>query len=162
MVHRHPEIQKRMDAALAFVRKQAAVEKLDADRVGVMALSAGGLWGLAPALRKEPPAWLRCAVAWYPLLGATGVPPGSLPLEGLKAVNGPKSPPLFVVRAGKDAPGLNGLLDEFVTKARGKGVPLTLEELPEGHHAFEWVDDVEGSREAMRKTALFFEEHLLR
>ncbi|AGC44119.1 hypothetical protein MYSTI_02803 [Myxococcus stipitatus DSM 14675] len=155
-----PELQKRMDAALAFVRKQATTEKLDGDHICVMAMSAGGLWGLAPALRKAPPAWLRCAVAWYPLLGAEGVPTSSLPIEGLKVMNGPKSPPLFVVRAGRDAPGLNALLDDFVKQARGKGVPLTLEELPEGHHSFELVDDVESSREVMRKTALFFMEHL--
>ncbi|MFY2557550.1 prolyl oligopeptidase family serine peptidase [Corallococcus terminator] len=155
------ELQKRVDAALAFVRKQAATEPLDADRVCLMTLSAGGLWGLAPALSKAPASWLRCAVAWYPLLGSPELPRGLAPLDALKAANARKLPPLLVLRAGLDAPGLNASLDAFVKEARSRGAPLTLVELPEGHHGFELTDDVEDSREAMRKTALFFEEHLL-
>ncbi|TQF12292.1 hypothetical protein FJV41_29810 [Myxococcus llanfairpwllgwyngyllgogerychwyrndrobwllllantysiliogogogochensis] len=155
------DLQKRVDAALAFVRKQAATEPLDADRVCLMAMSAGGLWGLSPALSKAPPAWLRCAVAWYPLLGGPDVPRGLGPMDGLKAANARKVPPLLVLRAGLDTPPLNAALDDFVKEARSRGAPLTLMELPEGHHGFELTDDVEDSREAMRKTALFFEEHLL-
>ncbi|NTX36491.1 dienelactone hydrolase family protein [Myxococcus sp. CA033] len=155
------DLQKRVDAALAFVRKQAATEPLDADRVCLMAMSAGGLWGLSPALSKAPPAWLRCAVAWYPLLGGPDVPRGIGPMDGLKAANAKKVPPLLVLRAGLDTPPLNAALDDFVKEARSRGAPLTLMELPEGHHGFELTDDVEDSREAMRKTALFFEEHLL-
>ncbi|NTX13058.1 dienelactone hydrolase family protein [Myxococcus sp. CA056] len=155
------DLQKRVDAALAFVRKQAATEPLDADRVCLMAMSAGGLWGLSPALSKAPPAWLRCAVAWYPLLGGPDVPRGLGPMDGLKAANAKKVPPLLVLRAGLDTPPLNAALDDFVKEARSRGAPLTLMELPEGHHGFELTDDVEDSREAMRKTALFFEEHLL-
>jgi acetyl esterase/lipase len=48
-----------------------------------------------------------------------------------------------------------------VQDAKGKGAPLTLVEVPEGHHAFDLLDDVESSRDAMRRTALFFEQSLL-
>ncbi|MCK8503357.1 prolyl oligopeptidase family serine peptidase [Myxococcus fulvus] len=154
------DLQKRLDSALAFVRKQAATEKLDASRVCLMTMSAGGLWGLSPALRKEPPAWLRCAVAWYPLLDAPDVSPS--PLSALKATNAKKVPPLLVLRAGQDAPALNAALEDFVKEARTRGAPLTLLELPEGHHGFELTDDVESARELMRQTALFLEEHLTR
>lgn len=157
---RVPDLQQRVDAALAFVRKQATTEPLDADRVCLMAMSAGGLWGLAPALSKAPAPWLRCAVAWYPMLGGPELPRGAAPLDGLRAANARKLPPLLVLRAGLDTPPLNAVLDAFVKEARGRGAPLTLLELPEGHHGFELTDDVEASREAMRATARFFEDHL--
>jgi acetyl esterase/lipase len=75
-------------------------------------------------------------------------------------VDAKKLPPLLVVRAGRDAPELSAALDAFVQEAKGKGAPVTLVELPEAHHAFDLVDDVERSREAMRQTALFFEQYL--
>ncbi len=39
-------------------------------------------------------------------------------------------------------------------------LPLTLIDLPESHHAFELVDDLESSRDAMRRTGAFLNEHL--
>jgi len=156
-----PRMRERVDAALAFVREKAATEPVDGERVCLMALSAGGLWGLTPALREQPPAWLRCAVAWYPLLEAPGVLQGARPRDALVATEARKLPPLLVVRAGLDTPALNAALDAFTREARARGAPLTLVELPEAPHAFELTDDVEGSRETMRQTARFFEEHLL-
>lgn len=156
-----PDLRKRLEAALAFLRREAATHGLDMDKVCLLVLSGGGLWGLAPALKKQPAAGLRCVAAWYPLLDAPALPPGTRPADALRAADAKKLPPLLLVRAGRDAPDLNAALDAFAKDARERGAPLTLEELPEAHHAFDVVDDVERSREAMRRTVLFFEQHLL-
>ncbi|QSQ18712.1 dienelactone hydrolase family protein [Pyxidicoccus parkwayensis] len=156
-----PALQKRVEATLAFLRREAATYRLDADHMGLLVMSGGGLWGVTPALQKQPPPGLRCVAAWYPMLDAPGQPKGTLPREALAAVDAKKALPLLVVRAGRDSPALNTALDAFVKDAKGKGASLTLVELPEAHHAFDLVDDVESSRDAMRQTALFFEQSLL-
>ena len=155
-----PDMQQRVEATLAFLRRESATLRLDMSRVCLLVLSGGGLWGLAPALKKQPAPGLQCVAAWYPLLDAPGLPKGTRPGDALRAADAKKLPPLMVVRAGRDAPELNAALDAFVQDAKGRGAPLTLVELPEAHHAFDAVDDVERSRETMRRTALFFEQHL--
>lgn len=155
-----PALRQRVEAALAFLRRESATHRMDADRTCLLAMSGGGLWGVTPALKKQPPAGLKCVAAWYPMLDAPGLPRGTRARDALGAVDAKKLPPLLVVRAGRDAPELNAALDAFVQEAKGKGAPLTLVELPEAHHAFDLVDDVERSREAMRQTALFFEQYL--
>jgi hypothetical protein len=37
---------------------------------------------------------------------------------------------------------------------------VTITELPEAHHAFEFTDDVESSRDAMRRTGAFLNQQL--
>jgi dienelactone hydrolase len=154
------DVQERVEAALAFVRKEAAPHRLDASRVCLMAFSGGGLWGLSPVLKKQPAEGVRCVAAWYPMFDAPGAPQATLPREALRTVEAKRLPPLLVVRAGRDMPALNAALDAFVQDARGRGAPLTLVELPEAHHGFELTDDVEASREAMRRTARFLTHHL--
>jgi hypothetical protein len=47
-----------------------------------------------------------------------------------------------------------------VKEAKRKKLPLTLIDLPEAHHGFELIDDLERSREVMRQTGAFLNEHL--
>jgi dienelactone hydrolase len=136
-----PALRQRVEATLAFLRKESTANRLDTSRMCLWAMSGGGLWGVTPALKKQPPAGLKCVAAWYPMLDAPGLPKGTGAREALGTVDAKKLPPLLVVRAGR-------------------GAPLTLVEVPEGHHAFDLVDDVEPSREAMRQTARFFEQYL--
>ncbi|NPC84217.1 prolyl oligopeptidase family serine peptidase, partial [Pyxidicoccus fallax] len=155
-----PDMQQRVEAALDFLRRESATHRLDMDKVCLLVLSGGGLWGLAPALKKQPVPGLKCVAAWYPMLDAPALPKGTRPAEALRAADAKKLPPLMVVRAGRDMPELNAALDAFVKEAKGRRAPLTLVELPEGHHAFDAVDDVERTRETMRQTESFFEQHL--
>ncbi len=152
------EVAENFEEALAFVRREAATHQIDPERLCVMAFSGGGLWGLRPALR-DPPPWLKCAVAYYPMLAAPGSQPRELvPLELLRATRRPV--PLLLVRAGRDVPALNSSIDAFVREAQRRNAPLTLIDLPDAHHGFDSMDDVEASRDAMRRTAAFLNEHL--
>jgi dienelactone hydrolase len=152
------ELATNFEDAIAFVRREAATYRIDPEKVCVMAFSGGGLWGLVPALR-DPPPYLKCAVAYYPMLTTQPAQPRELvPLELLRASR--KLVPMLVVRAGRDMPELNTHLDAFVREAQRRNAPLTLLELPEAHHAFEYTDDVESTRDAMRRTGAFLNEQL--
>jgi acetyl esterase/lipase len=65
-----------------------------------------------------------------------------------------------VVRAGQDRPALNRTIDEFVTAAEARGLPVELVDHPDGHHAFDVLDDTDASREAIRQVLAFLREHL--
>jgi dienelactone hydrolase len=153
-----PEVAANVEDAIAFVRREAATYQVDPEKLCVMAFSGGGLWGLIPTLRNPPP-YLKCAVAYYPMLATQPPQPRELvPLELLRT--SPKPVPMLLVRAGRDQPELNASIDAFVQEARRRNAPLTVIELPEAHHAFEFTDDVESSRDAMRRTGAFLNEQL--
>jgi dienelactone hydrolase len=152
------DLAANVEDAIAFVRREAATHSIDPEKVCLMVFSGGGLWGLKPVLGNPPP-HLKCAVAYYPMLATQPAQPRELvPLELLRATRKPL--PMLLVRAGRDMPELNAGIDAFVKEARRRKAPLTLIELPEAHHAFEFTDDVESSRDAMRRTAAFLNQHL--
>jgi len=68
--------------------------------------------------------------------------------------------PLFVGRAGLDAPGLNNPIDAYVPKAMAANAPIMVANLPGGHHAFDLVDDNDASRAVVRETLTFMRDHL--
>jgi dienelactone hydrolase len=92
---------------------------------------------LAAAVLAGPDAGVRCAALCYG-------PPGDLEPR-------PELPPLLVVRAGRDDPDLNGSIDGFVATAADRGLPVELVEVPDGHHAFDLLDDTDASRAAIRR-----------
>ncbi len=152
------ELAANVEDAIRFVRREAATHSIDPEKVCLMVFSGGGLWGLKPVLGNPPP-YLKCAVAYYPMLATQPAQPRELvPLELLRATRKPL--PMLLVRAGRDLPELNAGIDAFVKEAKRRNAPLTLIELPEAHHAFEFTDDVESSRDAMRRTGAFLNQHL--
>ena len=72
----------------------------------------------------------------------------------------PVLPPLLVVRAGQDDPGLNRTIDEFVSAAEQRDLAVELVHQPEGHHAFDVVDDSDASREVIERVLAFLRGHL--
>jgi acetyl esterase/lipase len=131
-------------AALDGVRQRAGELGLDPDRLAFAGFSAGApLAGLALARAPER---LRCAALCYG------------PLDRLDPV--PGWPPLLVVRAGRDRPELNRTIDRFVATATDRGLPVELVHQPDGHHAFDIVDDTDASRAAIGRVLAFLRDHL--
>jgi acetyl esterase/lipase len=157
--------------AIQFARQNASQWSADADRVGVAAWSLGG--ALLSGLLRETPPYLRCLLAFYPLLDLQlWAPPAAEPavlatlrafsavacLEAQKAV---PVPPLFIARAGRDGIALlNDGLDRFVAGALAANVPLTLMNHPEGVHGFDNQNEDARSREILSAAITFARNHL--
>jgi acetyl esterase/lipase len=133
-----------LGAAVAAVRDRAGQLGLDPDRLALAGFSAGV--PLTVAALAGPAAGVRCAALCYG-------PPGDVePWPGL--------PPLLLVRAGQDDPGINASIDTFVATAQTAGLPVELVEHPDGHHAFDLLDDTDASRDAIARVVGFLREQL--
>jgi dienelactone hydrolase len=58
-------------------------------------------------------------------------------LVGINKLHADKLPPIFIVRAGKDSPGLNGTIDRFVTEAASRDVAIEFHNIRGVPHAFD-------------------------
>jgi acetyl esterase/lipase len=130
--------------ALAAVRERAGDLGIDPGRIGVAAFSAGV--PLTAAVLAGATGRVRCAALCYG------------PLVHL--VPDPALPPLLVVRAGQDDPGLNRTIDDFVSAAEARHLAVELVHQPEGRHAFDVKDDSDASREVIRRVLAFLRGHL--
>jgi acetyl esterase/lipase len=133
-----------VQAALATVGERAGDLGVDPERIGVAAFSAGV--PLTAAVLAGAAQRIRCAALCYG------------PLSDL--VPDPALPPLLVVRAGRDDPGLNRTIDEFVSAAEQRDLAVELVHQPEGHHAFDVADDSDASREVIGRVLGFLRGHL--
>ncbi len=128
--------------ALSYVRTNAEAWQADADRIGLMAFSAGGPL-LAGPMSENPP-FVRCVAALYSFLGMQ-----------------PSTLPMFLARAGQDAvPGLNAAMDQFIAASLAANAPLTVVNHPAGEHGFDMLNDDDRSREIIRGLLAFLETHL--
>jgi dienelactone hydrolase len=128
--------------ALAYARTNAESWNADADRIGLMAFSAGGPL-LAGPMNEHPP-FIRCVAALYSILGMQ-----------------PSTIPMFIARAGEDAvPGLNAAMDRFIVSALAANSPITVVNHPAGEHGFDMLNDDDRSREIIRGVLAFLQTHL--
>jgi dienelactone hydrolase len=115
---------------LAHLRTNAARYNVDGSRICLWTFSGGG--SLAQ-LGIQPENKLSCVVAYYGL-GQAGP---RLALQQHAAA----MPPMLIVRAGRDSPGLNNAIDVFTSTALALNAPLTVLNYPNGVHAFEVEDN---------------------
>ncbi len=121
--------------------------RIDPDRVGLWFFSAGGLL-LADWLR-EPPPWVGCLAATYPLLAAPpeyGIAPRFWPVEAAGAYTGR----LVLTRVGRERPDLDAAVTDFLSVLNPQAA-FTLIEVPNGQHGFDHRDDSDESRDAIRR-----------
>lgn len=143
-------------AALSYVRENAGRLGVDPDRICFWVCSAGG-FKLKLAL-EENPSYIRCAVAYYPVLELT-----EEALQEFSAIRyvSPQAAPMLLVRAGLDHPALNTGIDRFVQAALAQNMALDLCNHPTGEHAFDIRNPGERSREIIEQTLAFMVRHLL-
>jgi dienelactone hydrolase len=136
-------VDAEVDAAVAAAADRAGELGLDGGRLGVAGFSAGAM--LAARAVARAPRRFRCAALCY---GPPDVQPD------------PAWPPVLVVRAGRDHPDLNRAIDAFLTAALAANLPVELVNHPDGHHAFDTVDDSDQSRRVIRRVLAFLGGHL--
>jgi len=139
---------------------QDRVDVADRKRTCLWGFSAGGrLLSLAFA---QPAPTLRCTIGFYPVLTAFADAPSDwtrrfIPVDAVQAGGTASSPPMLIVRAGKDTPEINQGIESFVSNALRRNVPITIVNLPEARHAFDWHDDTAWSRRAIEDAFEFAE-----
>lgn len=155
-------------SALQYVRKHADELNVDADRLGYWVFSGGGpqlSWVL-----RERPAHIRAAAAFYALLDLRHATPPNASAETLAAMqalsptsylkNQSTHLPLFIARAGLDSEMINKGIDTFVQEAIATNAAIDFMNHPQGHHAFDGLDDNERTREIIGRAIAFFQLHL--
>jgi tetratricopeptide (TPR) repeat protein len=131
-------------SAIAYVRDKGASMGIDPSRIGLWACSANVRAALAYVMAPQPPP-LRAAVLYY---GAGEVATVRVDL------------PVQLVRAGRDRPNMNEMVDRLAAQAVAADAPWTLVNVPNGHHAFDVLDDTDESRAAIRGTVAFLRDRL--
>ncbi len=156
-----------VDDLVKYVREHSEELQIDGDRLAIWAGSAGVPLGVRAALSGNP-AFVKCLVTYY----------GPLDLQPLRAAwelteddvhefsarsylkHDESLPPMLIAKAGLDYPVLNASIDHFIKEASEKNVALDYMVHPGGQHAFDILDDVERSREIIKRTLEFFKTHL--
>ncbi|MFE7901889.1 alpha/beta hydrolase [Streptomyces sp. NPDC057424] len=145
----------------AGVERVRADARVDADRIALWFFSGSGL--LTTDWLAEPPAWLRCLAASYPVLAP-------LPAWGLigsrfrpaRAVVRAGTLPVVLLRAGRETPQIAATVDAFVAAANDSAARLELVDVPNGHHGFETLDAPEVTRPALHHAMRSVVTHLTR
>lgn len=132
------------DDLINHIRGNASSLQIDENRIGIWTCSGNVSVGLRLAMQGNR-SYIRCAVVYY------GITELSVFRQTL---------PLFVVRAGQDALGLNQAIDEFVRYALTNDFNLQYINYLEGQHAFDIVDDNGRSREIIKQTLDFLKSNL--
>ena len=131
---------------VAHLRSKAGELGFDPDNIAVWACSAN-VGVVMPYAMDPKNAFLKAVVLYYGALDPLLIR-GDLPL--------------FVGRAGLDNPRFNGAIDAYVAKAVAANAPVTVVNLPGGHHAFDAFDDDDASRAVVRQTLAFMKDYLTR
>jgi len=157
-------------ALIEHVRQNADSLGIDANRIGLWACSGHGPVALSLLLEPDM-SYLRNGVLYYPytldLPGFTAVRDASKTF-GFANPDSARSEedlahgvPLLIVRAGQDQmPGLNETLDGLIGWALRRNLPLRVFNNPVAPHAFDILDDSDGSRDVIQQTLAFMQFHL--
>jgi acetyl esterase/lipase len=164
-----PDASVDIQAAIQYVHTHADALHLDPDRLAIWAFSGGGPH-LSPILCNMPPS-LRCIAAYYTLLDLRHVRDQVTahisddlieqfsPVAAVERGDATRIP-MLLARAGQDRPMLNQSIDTFVQAALGANWNLTLLNHPEGHHAFDTLDNTSRTHEIITATVEFVQRYL--
>ncbi|MFJ5048342.1 alpha/beta hydrolase [Streptomyces sp. NPDC088719] len=132
------------------VERVRADPRVDADRVAVWFFSGGG--PIAADWLTNPPPWLRCVAANYPILAplpSWGL--GGSRFHPVRAVSRAGRLPVVLVRAERESADIAATVEEFLAEAARCGADVEVIDVPEGRHGFETLDLTDGAREAVHR-----------
>jgi acetyl esterase/lipase len=153
--------------AIAYIRSNAERLGIDKDHICLWSLSAGSVFP-APATNDATPL-IRCMVFYYPIMDleplrkerpaiTTEVTEEFSPIHQFRRTAGTFAP-MFIARAGRDDPGLNVAVDNFIHEAVSRKATLDFSNHAEGQHGFDVLDDNERTREIIKRTLEFVKAH---
>ncbi|MFG2334164.1 alpha/beta fold hydrolase [Streptomyces sp. NPDC048604] len=145
----YPRAAEDLAAAVDLVR---ADPRVDPDRIALWFLSAGGL--LCAEWIAEPPPWLRCVAAAYPILAPLPnwgpFEPRFRPAAALGRAG--NRPPIVLLRVGGERAEIASTVEAFLAAAEGTAADVEVIDLPGGTHGFETTDRSEDARRAVERT----------
>lgn len=142
----YPLAAQDVAAAVEFVR---ADPRVDADRVAVWFFSGGGL--LTADWLREPPGWLRCVAATYPVLAPLPDWVVDARFRPVDAVAAAGALPVVLTRVGRERPEIAATVESFVAAAADCGARLDIIDVPHGQHGFDMLDHTDESRQAVQR-----------
>ncbi len=171
MYTRLPEAAGDVDDLIQYVRAHSDTLRIDPDALAIWTASSGAPTTLRTVLRDTPP-YIRCIVACYGIMSLLNrkyftysdeeeeLLKAFSPTYHLSQSDPVKVAPLFVAKAGLDRPFLNESIDGFVHVASERNIPITFMNHPTGEHGFDILNDDARSREIIKATLAFLQEHL--
>jgi acetyl esterase/lipase len=155
--------------AIRFVRGHAEDYHADPERIALWAFSGGGPHLSLPL--REKLGFVRCLVSFYAMLDlapaakSQGLDPEKEGSAGFSPITylgkeGIKLPPLFIGRAGLDAPSLNETVDRFIARALALNETIEVMNHLGGRHGFDILDDDDRSREIIARALEFIKAHI--
>lgn len=166
-----PEAASDIDDLMAYVRSQSATLHINPGALAIWTASSGPPSGLRTALR-DTPAYIRGIVSYYGVMSLLNrtyftyseeeVPllREFSPTYHLSQQDPTKIAPLFLVKAGLDRAFLNESIDEFVTIASQRNIPITFMNHPTGEHSFDILNNDARTRAIIKATLAFLHECL--
>lgn len=147
-LHQRSDFPRAADDVFRAVELLRSDSRVDPDRISLWFFCGGGPL-ISDWLRDTPP-WLKCVAATYPVLGNRpdrALDPRFLPAE---AITRASELPIILTRVGLEAPPVAKTVEEFVVKAHKEEANLTIIDVPNGQHGYDFLDYTQESREAVR------------
>jgi hypothetical protein len=148
----------------------AGALRIDPARIGVLAVS-GNVPTALTTIMQDASRTPACAAFGYGCLldldGATDVADAARqfgfanPSAGRTLADVRRDVPMLITRAGRDQfPAMNASIDRFIRQGLIENLPITFVNHAEGPHAFDLFDDSRASRDIVRQTLRFLQQHL--
>jgi acetyl esterase/lipase len=146
-LHSPADYSTAADDVASAVAQARALDEVDPDRVALWFFSGGGL--LSADWLAQPPPWLRCIAATYPLLAPLPGWDVDARFRPVEAVRTAGAVPILLTRVGREHPEIAATVEAFTASAERHQVAIDVIDVPDGQHSFDMLDHTESSRAAV-------------
>lgn len=151
-LHGFDDYERAAEDITEAVELVRADPRVDPERIALWFFSGAGL--LLAHWLAEPPSWLRCAAATYPILAPLPswgtVDSRFLPADAVTgAVTGAGRLPVVLTRVGLENAEIAATVEDFLAAAKECGADVEVIDVPDAHHGFETIDHTDQPRRAV-------------